>query len=107
MAPALQLRYAGDPRRPEEIKKYDVRNFTPEDYIPDAYILFGLVFGMAALLMKYRWAALLSIACSLVAMANSRGTENEWKQIISTITVAGFALFQTYIEVPVPVSQAT
>ena len=98
MAP--QLKYAGDPRRPAEVSKYSPELFTPEDFPPDAFILFGLTFGMAAMMMKMKWAALLSIVCSLVSIANSRGTENDIKQIVSTLCVAGFALFQTYVELP-------
>ena len=99
MAP--QLKYAGDPRRPSEKTIYSAELFTPEDFPPDAFILFGLTFGMAAMMMKFKWAALISITCSLVSIANSRGTENDIKQIVSTLCVAGFALFQTYVDLPV------
>ncbi len=59
-------------------------------------MLLGLMLGMLAMMIRLKWAALGSMLCTLVAISNSRGTEPEIKQAVSTLCVAGFALFQIY-----------
>jgi hypothetical protein len=100
MAP--QLKYAGDPRQQSSIRKYSAHDFSPEDIIPDGFGIFALTFGMAGMMLRNKYLALISLVTCLISISNSRGTEAEIKQVVSTIMVAVFALFQSYIEIPVP-----
>jgi hypothetical protein len=100
MAP--QPKYAGDPRAQSSIKKYSAEDFSPEDITIDGFGIFALTFGMAAMMLKNKYLAMISLLSCLKSIANSRGTEAETKQTISTVMVVGFALFQCYIDIPVP-----
>jgi Uncharacterised protein family (UPF0139) len=104
MAP--NLKYAGDPRESRSIRKYSIYDFSPEEIMPDGFGLFALTFGMAGMMLKIKYLALLSVLLCLISISNSRGTEAEIKQIISSLMVAGFALFQSYIDLPVPNRQS-
>ena len=105
MAP--QLKYAGDPRSESSIKKYDANHFSPEDIIPDGFGILALTLGMAGMMLKMKYLALASLLLCLVSISSTRATEAEIKQIISTVMVAGFALFQSYIKLPVKPRQTT
>lgn len=52
----------GDPRRPSEAVPYAKMFSKPNEPPPDAQILIGSVFGMAALLMKVRLLLKISVA---------------------------------------------
>ena len=108
MAPLqkYELKYAGDPRRPADVRKFDPAHFSPEDFPPDAFILLSLSCGMAAMMMRFKWASLMSMIFVLISIANTRGREDDIKQIVSTLCVAGFAIFQIYVELPARPTQA-
>ena len=105
MAP--NLRYSGDPRRPSEAKAYSPEHFSPEDFPPDGFVLLGLSLGLAALMLRFKWAVIGSFICTLLAVANSRWSDNETKQIVSTLCVVGFSIFQMYVDLPQPNKQST
>jgi MFS-type transporter involved in bile tolerance (Atg22 family) len=105
MAP--QVKYAGDPRSQSAIKKYSANDFSPEDIMPDGFGIIALTFGMGGMMLKSKYLALISLVTCLISIANARGTEAEIKQAVSSIMVAVFALFQSYIDLPVPSRKTT
>jgi hypothetical protein len=95
-------KYAGDPRQQSAIRKYSARDFSPEGALPDGFGIFALTFGMAGMMLKNKYLAWISLVTCLISISNSKGTEAEIKQTVSTIMVAIFALFQSYIDLPRP-----
>lgn len=47
-----QVALPGDPRRPNEVKKYQKPKLHPDEQGSDPILLMGLVFGLAGLMLK-------------------------------------------------------
>lgn len=93
---------ANDPRRPQEEKKYKRPVLNAESQPPDAMLILALIFGIVALLMKFKLAAWASLFCCISSLANMKSELMDFKHIISSVTFAVMGLIASYL---VPVSQ--
>ncbi|GMH41622.1 hypothetical protein BSKO_09532 [Bryopsis sp. KO-2023] len=93
----------GDPRRPNEVRKY-IRPVVNMDTQPPDSMLFGALFcGMIALILKIKLAAWASLFFCISALANMKSEQMDFKQIVSSLTFAVMGLVASYL---VPMTQA-
>mmetsp|Transcript_10971 Transcript_10971/g.16450 ORF Transcript_10971/g.16450 Transcript_10971/m.16450 type:complete len:115 (+) Transcript_10971:50-394(+) len=67
-----------------------------DDPMPDYMALLSLVFGVAALLMKYPFFSLQSLLCFFISIANMKSADIELKQVFSSVSVSLMAIFMSY-----------
>lgn len=90
----------GDPKKPSEAKRYASSLFTTEDDTPDGWGMLSLLLGSASLIVKSyaRFSVWGCVITLLLAIANSKGHENDIKQLVSCFVMTGFALFSVYFQ---------
>ena len=88
---------SGDPRKPNEIKKFDRPVSSPDPPPPDAMLLVSLVLSMLALAMKMKWASWASLLCIFSSLANASNEQMDYKQMFSAITFAIMGIFNNYV----------
>lgn len=88
---------SGDPRRPNEVKKYNRPVVNMDTQPPDFMLLVGMIFGMVALLVKVKAAGWVSIVCCVSALANMKSEAMDLKQIVSAVTFGIMGLISSYL----------
>eukprot|EP01087_Luapelamoeba_hula_P024861 TRINITY_DN9619_c0_g2_i1.p1 TRINITY_DN9619_c0_g2~~TRINITY_DN9619_c0_g2_i1.p1 ORF type:complete len:115 (-),score=22.79 TRINITY_DN9619_c0_g2_i1:38-382(-) len=85
-----------DPRRPLTDKQLNFRINKQEEPRTDYYLLAALMFGMMALIFKYRIFVLQSVLCCVLSFTNS-SSQFDVKQFISAVCLAFMGLFVAYV----------
>lgn len=85
----------GDPRRPQEVKKYSRVSDTDEP--PSALTMVGLMIAMFSMLLRMKLLAWLAIFVCMAAITHLPTDTSDYKQVMMTITFAGMGLINTYI----------
>ena len=93
------------PRRVERIKRFKSAYALQvgDDQMQEYMNIVGMVFSMCGLMMKIKWCAWLSVICSFIGFANSRGGD-ENKQILSCFMLSVSAVVMSYLQNPLPMT---
>eukprot|EP00878_Enallax_costatus_P008032 GHUV01008399.1.p1 GENE.GHUV01008399.1~~GHUV01008399.1.p1 ORF type:complete len:121 (+),score=61.29 GHUV01008399.1:298-660(+) len=92
----------GDPRRPQEVKKYTKASAADEP--PSTLSMIGLMLGVGSMMLRMKLLAWIALFVSMAAIANSPVDSTDYKQVMMTLTFAAMGLVNNYF-VPHPGGQ--
>eukprot|EP01095_Lingulamoeba_sp_RSL-Kostka_P003801 TRINITY_DN1483_c0_g1_i1.p1 TRINITY_DN1483_c0_g1~~TRINITY_DN1483_c0_g1_i1.p1 ORF type:complete len:101 (-),score=25.08 TRINITY_DN1483_c0_g1_i1:158-460(-) len=88
-------------RREELVKKFTLKKPVSAEEGPiDSYSTYlqmiGMIAGVLGLLLRNRYAALLSFACAIISICNMKSSELDLKNIFSSLSVSLMGLLFAY-----------
>jgi hypothetical protein len=86
----------GDPKRPDEARKFDREEVNTGDRQDDLMLLLTMISGMLALLLRLKILAWISVITSVSAIADSSQHSTDRKTLTTTITFALMGLIASY-----------
>merc|ERR1712072_141028 len=86
-----------DPRRMDQVKKYQPHKFSPDELPPDYMALLSLVLGIAGLMMKMKILAWLAFLACVSSIANMKNSEADMKQLFCSFSFSVMGLVMSYI----------
>jgi hypothetical protein len=86
----------GDPKRPDEARKFNRDEVNTDDRSDDLMLLLTMVAGMLALLLRLKVLAWISAITSVSAIADSSQHSTDRKTLTTTITFAIMGLIASY-----------
>mmetsp|Transcript_39551 Transcript_39551/g.87988 ORF Transcript_39551/g.87988 Transcript_39551/m.87988 type:complete len:130 (+) Transcript_39551:131-520(+) len=87
---------AGDPKRPNEVKRYVPPKYDPEAN-PDVMLIGATMLGMFGLWFKVRMASWGALIMVLSSVLNMKSGQYDMKQLVMTSTFAIMGLAAAYI----------
>ncbi|GJD12318.1 hypothetical protein Gasu2_64110 [Galdieria sulphuraria] len=86
-----------DPRRPSQVVPFQPPRKEEETTITDFFSMTSMSFGMLAVVMKVRYFAWLSFIMAVAYASNSRFSQVEVKQLVSSIGLSIVILLISYL----------
>eukprot|EP01024_Parvocaulis_polyphysoides_P043589 TRINITY_DN3997_c0_g2_i1.p3 TRINITY_DN3997_c0_g2~~TRINITY_DN3997_c0_g2_i1.p3 ORF type:complete len:103 (-),score=21.43 TRINITY_DN3997_c0_g2_i1:192-500(-) len=87
----------GDPRRPNEVKRYERPVVNPDEEPPEPMMIGALALGVIGLMMKIKLAAWGGLVCCLSSLATMKSSSMDLKQIVSSVTFSVMGLLASYL----------
>ncbi|KAH7283736.1 hypothetical protein KP509_34G021500 [Ceratopteris richardii] len=83
---------SSDPRLPSAARPYRPPLVNPQDLPPDYSSFLAILFGVAGVMLRYKFASWLALIFCAQSLANMRDYENDLKQVVMAMTfvVMGF-----------------
>lgn len=98
--PSMAFQLQADPKQPSRAKKYEEK--ISQDELPANWMqLLSLFFGVIGLTLRYKLAAWLSLFSILSSFANSKRSDTDVKQTVTSSMFAIMGIFINYFG-PVP-----
>ncbi|XP_065905708.1 protein Asterix-like [Dysidea avara] len=90
---------AADPKRAKRLDKTLIPPAVTTEYVN----AIGMMFSLAALLLRWKWSAWIGVFCSLVHLTNSASSDDR-TQILSLFMLSTSSLVMVYMQNPAPMS---
>ncbi|MCO5583580.1 hypothetical protein L7F22_037493 [Adiantum nelumboides] len=88
---------SSDPRLPSAARPYVPPLLNPQDLPPDYSSFLSILFGIARIMLRYKFASWLALICSAQSLANMRDFENDLKQIVMAVRFALMGIATNYL----------
>ncbi|KAI5071701.1 hypothetical protein GOP47_0013952 [Adiantum capillus-veneris] len=88
---------SSDPRLPSAARPYVPPLLNPQDLPPDYSSFLAILFGIAGVMLRYKFASWLALICCAQSLANMRDFENDLKQIVMAMTFALMGIVTNYL----------
>jgi len=99
----IQVKVAGDPRRPQEAVDYTPpRAAQDEEAFGDLIFIAAILLGVSGIFLKVKIAAWAGIVLCLSGVANMSTTRADTKNMTMAIAFCFFGLIGSYMTPPVP-----
>ncbi|XP_047328961.1 protein Asterix [Impatiens glandulifera] len=91
-----------DPRQPAAARRYVAPVVAAQDLPIDYSGFFGIIFGVAGFMFKYKLCSWLAIICCAQSLVNMRNFETDLKQVSMAMMFAIMGLVNHYLGVAKP-----
>ena len=92
----MSQRSAGDPRRPNAVRKYVREVLDPEQMPPDYHALLSLIAGICGFVLKNKACAWIALFACMSSVANVKSAQIDVKQIACSFSFVVMGLFINY-----------